>query len=412
MLERLRGSVISLSILGFLLGAFSYSVIPIAGGTAPVQAQQSESVTNVTVRALSRTPAANTSFEVKFVTPVEIQVFSGSIVMELHEDIGVPPAIAPPMVRVSYSGDDDESGRGTASTIELDEQDDPRRPTTLTIYPVIAGEGRDAPPKPIPANATVTVTFDRRAGISNPTEGGAFSWKVGVGDDDNLVEAVHPEMAVREAFKDASTDEAASGLLVDREIQLSHEEISRGQTITVIARGFKNGHTLTVWRDANVNGMRESGESELCQVLVDGNDIGYCNFNVHSPPFTRGVGTCPDGMNSNDGELDCNFINAVDGLGGSTIILGKESNEIYEAAQLLELVGRIEADIVQGPGGDIQVQIFDFPPGLIAEVTIGGVPAEIDSLRVGFVRQAIFQRSRAGRCTAGPPVSAGLGGPG
>ena len=101
------------------------------------------------------------------------------------------------------------------------------------------------------------------------------------------------DMEVRRAFCMASAEEenADAGLLVDREIQLSHEEISRGDSITVIARGFKNGHTLTVWRDANVNGMREAGESELCQVEVAGNDIGYCDFTVHSPPFAAGV--CP-----------------------------------------------------------------------------------------------------------------------
>ena len=185
-------------------------------------------------------------------------------------------------------------------------------------------------------------------------------------------------------------EDADVGLLVDREIQLSHEEISRGDSITVIARGFKNDHTLTVWRDANVNGVRETGESELCLVEVAGNDIGYCDFTVHSPPFEKGGGMCPDGMNGNDGELDCNFINAVDGLGGSTIILGKGTDEINDAQQLLRLVGRIEADIVQGPGGDIQVQVIDFPEGVIAGVSIGGVPAEVDQLRIGSSGRLYF----------------------
>ena len=189
-------------------------------------------------------------------------------------------------------------------------------------------------------------------------------------------------------------EDADVGLLVDREIQLSHEEIGRGEEITVIGRGFKNGHTLTVWRDANLDGRRDSGESELCRIEVEGNDIGYCSFVVHSPPFSASFGECPvekdESGNAVEADLDCNFINAVDGLGGSTIILGKGTEEILEADQALELVGRILADTVQGPGGNIQVEIIDFPEGDITSVTIGGVPAEIDSLRVGRSGRLFF----------------------
>lgn len=393
MVSRFRGPVIPLFLAGFfLVFFFAFLLIVPVGPPALLEARTALEMDcrdsedcGPTVKAASRTPAANTSFEVKFVTPVEIQPFTGSIVMELHEDIGVPPGINPNSVRLlatSSSEGCSPSLRGAAAFAELTDQDDPRHPTIIRIAHNLR-EGQT--PAKICEDSKVAVTFQRGAGISNPTEGGAFSWKVGAGNDDNLVDARHPDKEVRQAFLDASgaDEDADVGLLVDREIQLSHEEISRGDSITVIARGFKNGHTLTVWRDANVNGMRETGESELCQVEVAGNDIGYCNFNVHSPPFEKGTGMCPDGKNGSDGEFDCNFINAVDGLGGSTIILGKGSDDIHEANQLLELVGRIEADIVQGPGGDIQVQVFDFPEGVITGVTIGGVPAEVDQLRIG-----------------------------
>ncbi|MDE2940024.1 MAG: hypothetical protein OXR67_14100 [Chloroflexota bacterium] len=392
MVSRFRGPEVLFFFAVLVLPFLILSLLTLAGRPERVEAQvecPSPMDGSPTVKASSRTPAANTSYEVKFVTPTAIAPRFDGIVMELHEDILVPRGIAPNFVRVQYEVQDDNNGRanGFAAFVELDEQDDPRHPTTVRIFHGIV---KNNSPDTIPAEAKVTVTFRKGAGISNPTEGGAFSWKVGVGNDDNLVDANHPEPDegepdVRTAFCEASAggEGADVGLLVDREIQLSHEEISRGDSITVIARGFKNGHTLTVWRDANVNGMRETGESELCQVEVAGNDIGYCNFNVHSPPFEKGTGMCPDGKNGSDGEFDCNFINAVDGLGGSTIILGKGSDDIHEANQLLELVGRIEADIVQGPGGDIQVQVFDFPEGVITGVTIGGVPAEVDQLRIG-----------------------------
>lgn len=353
-------------------------------------------VKSVTVKSSSRSPATRTGYEVKFVTPCELMPHTDGITMELHEDIRVPRAIAPPMVRISYISEG-ESGRGMASAVDLTDQDDPRRPTILNIYPVIAGDSLDA--QPIPAQAMVTVTFRSGAGITNPTEGGSFSWKVGVNGEDNLVDANHPEQAVRDAFVAASggDDDADVGLLVDREIQLSHEEIGRGEELTVIGRGFKNGHTLTVWRDANLNGQRDSGESELCQIEVAGNDIGYCSFVVYSPPFTAAFGQCPDKEvevdtegNEIEADLDCNFINAVDGLGGSTIILGKDTPDLLDADQALELVGRVIADTVQGPGGNIQAEIIDFPEGEITAVTIGGVPADIDGLRVGSSGRLFF----------------------
>ena len=59
--------------------------------------------------------------------------------------------------------------------VSLDDQDDPRRPTTIRISP---GANRENSNIGIPAGTEVTVTFNKAAGISNPTEGGAFSWEV------------------------------------------------------------------------------------------------------------------------------------------------------------------------------------------------------------------------------------------
>ncbi len=402
----LRGASIPLLVAVLVLSFLVLSLSTFASRPEKVAAQETcagPAVCNPTVKATSRTPAANTSYVVEFTTPVEIQASTGTIVMELHEDIHVPRGIAPNFVRVQYKEQDDNNvgANGFAAFVELDEQDDPRHPTTVMISHGIV---RNNSPDTIPAEAKVTVTFQKGAGISNPTEGGAFSWKVGVGAEDDLVEAVHPDMAVRDAFLAASAadEDVDVGLLVDREIQLSHEEISRGDSITVIARGYKNGYTLTVWRDANVDGKRETGESDLCQVEVASNDIGYCDFIVHSPPFVAGLGTCSDknqrGMMDPNIDLNCNFINAIDGLSASSIIV-KETvatpvdnymDPIYEADQVLEFVGKVVADIVQGPGGDIHLEVIDFPEGAISAVTIGGIPAEIGQLKVGPSRRLFF----------------------
>ena len=96
----------------------------------------------------------------------------------------------------------------------------------------------------------------------------------------------------RVAGDPAGEDDSVGGLLVDWEIQLTHETPGRTQEVTVIGRGYKNGTTLTFWRDANFDGVRDTGEEELCRTLVDGNDIGYCSFTVYKPPFVQGSGKC------------------------------------------------------------------------------------------------------------------------
>ena len=281
------------------------------------------------------------------------------------------------------------SGRGTAVAVELDNQDDPRRDTTLTIYPAIRGSGSDASPQPIPPGAEVTVIFTKQAGLSNPTEGGTYSWRVSTTKDPTPQPAAHPEAEVRQAFgeaEEAAAPDLITGLLVDWEVQLSHEGVRRGDEVTVIGRGYKNGTTLTFWRDANFDGRRDSGENELCRVEVGGNDIGTCSFLVSNPPFVAGFGECAL-KKAAEGAADCNFVNGVDGLNqpstlvrDTEIIEIEEANSVEEAAQVLELEGGVLVGPGISPGRTIQVQLTDFPPGELTAVDIGGVPVDLGDL--------------------------------
>ena len=405
---RLRGAGIPLFILGFLLISLSVSVLAMAGGIGPVRAQQGESVTNLTVKAFSRSPAARTGYEVTFTTPKHIEPLTGSIVMELHEDIGVPGGIAPNSVRLeATNGSEDCSAslRGAAAFAELTDHDDPRRPTIIRI----AHNLRDGQsPAKICEDSEVTVTFDRNAGLSNPTEGGAFSWKVGVENDNNLVNAMHPDENVREAFKSVegvseNEEKELYGLLVDWEIQLSDTDVGRDEEVTVIGRGYKNGTTLTFWRDANFDGVRDLGEPLLCQALVEANDIGYCSFTVTKPTFVAGHGECvtapvikkdgsyPQDTNRREAAQDsnCNFINAADGLNHSSIWIGEleeieiegQKHERYNLealAQVLDLHGLVIADA--DAGWRLFIRLLDIPRGHLLEADIGGVPLDLGDL--------------------------------
>ena len=300
--------------------------------------------------------------------------------MVLHEDIGVPRSIGSARVRVGYRYGADRIG-GFASDVSLNDQENHRRPTTINIAHGLVNDNSQVA---IPAGARVTVTFSSEAGISNPTEGGSYTWEVGVGSGSRLVNANHPapdhadDPDIREAFRLASADGKDTGLLVDREVQLDRNDVSRGQSVTVTARGYREGRTLTVWRDANLDGQRDPGERVLCEVVGGSNGTGRCNFTVSVPPFVGAFGEC-EGVSG----LNCNFVNASQGPGGSSIIIGRGSDLIYQAEQALELVGRIVAETVEGPGGQIRLEVVDFPAGVITAVEIGGVAADFEPVTVG-----------------------------
>ena len=76
---------------------------------------------------------------------------------------------------------------------------------------------------------------------------------------------------------------------------MSRQEAGRGQSVTVTARGYGEGRTLTVWRDANLDGQRDPGERVLCEVVVGSNGTGRCDFSPFVPPFVGGFGECVSG---------------------------------------------------------------------------------------------------------------------
>ncbi len=361
-----------------------------------------------TVSASPRRPAAAARYEVQFTTREELRPLVDGIVMTLHEDIRVPPGINPLAVQLRATAltgaGASGPGFGWALSVALDQADDPRRPTTLTIFPGDLSEAAGF--QNIAAGARVTVTFTRQAGLANPTEGGSFFWTVRTTRSPQPVAAAHPDPSVRRAFgelaasRDAARDAAqdvaqdvaedgaqdgaaiVTGLLVDREVQLSHRDIRRDETVTVIGRGYKNGTTLTFWRDANFNGRQDPGESELCRTEVGGNDIGFCSFTVANPPFRPGFGDCALTRPAGAEAANCNFVNGVDGRNqSSTLVREEDAANVEEADQTLELGAGVAAlfgaKSGAGPGQQFLVQLTDFPAGELTAVDVGGVPVEL-----------------------------------
>lgn len=366
--------------------AFLLAFLAAGGGPAGPAAAQTPPLPAATIMAENRQPAAASRYIVAFTTARPLLPNDADpIIFTLHEDIGVPRAgqLNPQEVRIAatQTADLDDtprgSGSGPAAGILLAGQDDPRRPTVLSVFPgdISAAEGLQK----IAPGARVTITFSLRAGLSNPPEGGRFSWTVQNGRAADPIAAAHPDPLVRQAFGEVPAPDTAAdllpGLLVDREVILSADTASRGAEIVAIGRGFKNDTTLTFWRDGNFNGVRDGGEGALCVTLVGGDDIGTCAFTVASPPFVLGHGDCAINPASSRAGRNCNLVNAVDGRGqSSTVVL--EGDSLADAAerQVLELGGLVRAEF--SSGHRILIHLSHFPAGRLASVQIGGRPAQ------------------------------------
>ena len=294
-------------------------------------------------------------------------------------------------------------GSGRASSVEVTEPGRRGGPATLTIYPKIVEGGSS---RPIPANAEVRVVIHDDAGLSNPIEGGSFQWDVGTTHDpDTFCVTRHPDLAVINAFRrmdeaidshvhDAETD----GLLIDWEVELSKPTVSRGEQLEFTGRGFAVGTTVIFWRDSNMNGLFDGLGAVLCRARSDSQAIAKCSIPVTNPPFSPGFGDCAFEIKGreppNNGGLgevvgnNCNFINARDGEGHTSILvveggMPNNSENKYDgkdALQVLELAGSVDLGTLLRPHPSVQVELFDFPQGHLESVAIGGFRADLEGL--------------------------------
>ena len=280
----------------------------------------------------------------------------------------------------------------------------------------------------------VTIVFRQSAGITNPTEGGkgypgkVYPW---------VVDGVASYKSAKDegtAHQQDKMNSVVVPIVID--LDVSDNEAGRGETVTLTGSGYKNGTTLTFWRDANADGVKSGSEAELCSGEVNSDDVGSCEFVVNKPPFLPGMsGNNPDASCAavirEDDDLDddrdeqapllvnnCNFINAVDGrdntatlpmapqikrgsnaaaLTDDTLAFPDTDGELTVAevkvagedaltdmytrynedvkAYTLILTPSLEASPESGnPGETILLQLRDFGSGTVDNVKIAGEP--------------------------------------
>ena len=329
--------------------------------------------------------SANYTVRFQFAEGLTVNTRQNDLIIEFHEDYGFPASIRTTSVAVTTTGAPYPTAGGTMtytrtftpedvtvdgekvliSLGDMDEQDD------RFDYEVQGGE-------------VVTVHFRQSAGITNPTEFGGYNL---VGIEFGSVEIEYDEDV------DPATPEDFETKIV-RKISLSDGDGGLGDVITATGKGFKNGTTLTVYRDlletvywdndddsetemvglkpkdkalysaaiaddsergntvgwfpgddvvinGNLqapNGELELGEDVLCVVAsIGSDDVGRCEFTVTHPTFAGGL----------------NYVNAVD---------GRDGYDISPADFLLK--ASITASPAGGsPGETIVIQVVDFPKG-------------------------------------------------
>ena len=261
-----------------------------------------------------------------------------SITLEVSDDLGVPDRISASDVSISGMGAEsgaenaDKNPESASPRSVIVETDPAAERYTITLNIGNMDDSVDRGTHKGLAAGPVTVVFRQGAGLTNRTEGGSDDWFVKTSREDLLDSLPMTD--------DHDEGQIPTVYTVPHTISLSSYADSRGEEITVIGKGFKNGTTTRFWRDENGDGTRDTDETVLCEANANSDDIATCKFTLSNPPFA------PDTMG--------NHINAEDGHGFTATM----------PLEMIDLEPSLSVNPGSGnPGDSINVQLHDFQTG-------------------------------------------------
>ena len=295
------------------------------GGTMPMYGS---------VRAQPTDPGAVAQITVRFDNPTALEP-ENSITISVDDNTGVPSAISAD--EVSISGMDDGVSVAAAPRSVIVEEDTRAEVFKITLYLADMDTSDSAPGPNGLDDGDVTVTFRQTAGITNRTEGGSDDWSVYTSESMDAMDL--------------------DGYTVPFMIELSSYGDARGEDITAIGKGFKNGTTVRFWRDEDMSGSINGGEVTLCSATATGDDIAECSFTLSNPPFDPGE--------------DGNYINAVDGRNNKANDGGEKDTN--SDLPVIELEPSMSVNPTQGsPGDNVNIQLYDFNEGdMVTKIDFG-----------------------------------------
>ena len=333
-------------------------------------------------------PGSGSRYMVTFEVPTVENTLLNDLVIEFHEDYGVPASISNSSVTIKIGNHtftpEDVAVDGNEVFISIGDVTEDENRAEYNV----GGKGQ-----------WMEVVFRQSAGVSNPTEnGGYYLAAISFG---NAVSIEYLEDQDPQDYPSLETS-------IVRKMSLSEEDGGLGDVVSATGSGYKNGTTLTVFVDKKIlvmwdkdnnpetdmvplnvkdyaaykkaidsdasrsnvpyvpeddlgnirnvdpaneawapNGLLEGTEDVLCAVSrIGGDDRGTCEFTVTHPTFLGGY----------------NYVNAVDGRNG----YAPKPDEF-------QLKASIAASPSAGsPGEIILIQLVDFPVGQgISRVRLG-----------------------------------------
>ena len=349
-------------------------------------------------------PGANSRYDISFLTTKPVDTLTDAELVLKLEDFSLPSTINASTVAITVV--DPATVPGSSAGDLPDYQDRDFIPAdvtvggdeiTISLGNTLSGEDT-IQDFDISTASIITVIIRKSAGISNPTKYGEYGVSITLGDKavdlDWKRERVDPNDANNKvkAYPHLSFN-------VPRTVSIDPEEGSLGDKVTVTAKGFRNGTSLTVFVDApslhvdednNPNtpadnddrdpattdpfkipdGKLGAGEDIVCVVSeISSSDIAECEFEVTHPTFSSAV----------------NYINAVDGRTGYAGVMepntptnvtwerNGQGDPVVKHDYLTEflLEASLKASPDSGsPGQIILLQVVDFPPGNISKIEI------------------------------------------
>ena len=342
--------IVVLALLGVLI---PFSSTPQASGTSSLHARDLLDETNTeifnpivaptpvsagfTVGISPNTPKASAVYTLEFVAPHNLILGLDEIIITWDQDFkDFPTGISTSAVTIRAVGDGGGCGNPgeelpscgviggfgnegqSVAPAEVFVTVDNKGQTRLRVPDMDTDDNTGG--NGIKLGANVTVVFTQSAGITNPSEGNDnYEIELRVTDGSGVDGGTIDDIIVNDIF------------IQSRMIPSSNDG-QVGDLLTVVASGIEGGGSITFWRDANGDGVRQAGEFDLCVLVANSDDTATCTFTIFSPlPMVPGKGTdCSVVATDGDGLGDCNFINFLDSQGRNTT--GADSDTLDQAA--------------------------------------------------------------------------------
>ena len=222
----------------------------------------------------STEPGDGTRYDIEFQTTADVNTLTDELTIKL-EDFDLPGTIATRSVAiiVNDSGKNKAapSNESASSAPDADREFIPEDVTVSGSKIIITlgdmDKGDDNEDFDITSGSIIKVVLRKSAGISNPSESKSYGPVI------TLADAV--DLDWEDEKDDGELESPGLEMKVPRIISLDEEDGGRGDPVIVTGKGYKNGTTVTFWRDEmtrvmwNKDGSSTDNDDKVWLLLSD-----------------------------------------------------------------------------------------------------------------------------------------------